>query len=109
VSVAYLVELTARAERDLNLLYAQIHVPESMVAARWFNGLEQAIYTLERSPRRCPIAPGGKKTNRPLRHLLYGRKPDVYRVIYEIQQPRRTVRVLTIRHGAIDEAEFAGL
>jgi toxin ParE1/3/4 len=105
----YLVELTARAERDLTLLYDQIHAPESMVAARWFNGLERAIYTLERWPRRCPIAPEGKKVNRPLRHLLYGRKPDVYRVIYEIDQLSRAIRVLTIRHGAMEQADVAGL
>lgn len=37
---------------------------------------------------------------RPLRHLLYGKKPHVYRVLYEIDEPQRTVWVLTIRHGA---------
>ena len=105
----YLVELTARAERDLNLLYDQIRAAESIAAARWFNSLEEAIYTLERLPRRCPLAPEAKKTRLPLRHLLYGRKPNVYRVIYEIDQPRRTVRVLTIRHGAMDRFELAGL
>jgi mRNA-degrading endonuclease RelE of RelBE toxin-antitoxin system len=45
-----------------------------------------------------------KKARRPLRNLLYGAKPHVYRVIYEIDEPRRVVRVLTIRHGAMDEA-----
>jgi len=107
--VEYLVELTARAERDLNLLYDQTRAAESIAAARRFNSLEEAIYTLERLPRRCPLAPEDKKTRLPLRHLLYGRKPNVYRVIYGIDQPRRTVRVLTIRHGAMDGFELAGL
>jgi mRNA-degrading endonuclease RelE of RelBE toxin-antitoxin system len=31
---------------------------------------------------------------------LYGKKPQTYRVIYEIDEQRRTVRVLTIRHAA---------
>jgi toxin ParE1/3/4 len=39
-----------------------------------------------------------------LRHLLYGKKPNVYRVILEIDEARKVVRVLTIRHGAMDEA-----
>jgi mRNA-degrading endonuclease RelE of RelBE toxin-antitoxin system len=34
---------------------------------------------------------------RKLRRLLYGPKPHVYRVIYEVDEPRQTVRVLTIR------------
>ena len=39
-----------------------------------------------------------------MRHLLYGKRPNVYRVIFEIDAPRKVVRVLTIRHGAMDEA-----
>jgi mRNA-degrading endonuclease RelE of RelBE toxin-antitoxin system len=35
-----------------------------------------------------------------LRHLLYGKKPDVYRVIFDIDDIQDTVLVLTIRHGA---------
>jgi mRNA-degrading endonuclease RelE of RelBE toxin-antitoxin system len=38
-----------------------------------------------------------------LRHLLYGAKRDLYRVIYEIDEPRKVVRVLTVRYGAMDE------
>ena len=37
---------------------------------------------------------------REMRHLLYGNKPHVYRVIYEIDERQSTVWVLTIRHGA---------
>lgn len=82
--MAYLVELTLRAERDLDYLYQRIAAADAAAAASWFNGLEQAIYTLERFPRRCPVAPESKKAKHPLRHLLYGTKPDVYRIIYEI-------------------------
>ena len=41
---------------------------------------------------------------RKLWHLLYGKKPHVYRVIYEIDEHRRTVWVLTIRHAARQQA-----
>ncbi len=101
--MAYLVELTPRAARDLDYLYQQVHATESVAAARWYNGLEEAIYTLERSPRRCPVAPEARKAKRPLRHLLYGAKPHVYRVLYEIDEAHKAVRVLTIRHAAMDE------
>lgn len=102
--MAYLVELTSRAARDLNHLYERINAAESAAAARWYNRLEQAVYTLEHFPRRCPVAPEARKLKRPLRHLLYGKKPHVYRVIYEIAEGDKVVRVLTIRHGAMDEA-----
>ncbi|MGO9455377.1 MAG: type II toxin-antitoxin system RelE/ParE family toxin [Candidatus Binataceae bacterium] len=101
--MAYLVELTLRAERDLDYLYQRISAEDSAQAARWFNGLEDAIYTLERLPRRCPAAPESKKGQATVAALLYGAKRDVYRVIFEIDESRKAVRVLTIRHAAMDE------
>ena len=35
-----------------------------------------------------------------LRHLLFGKKPNVYRIIYAIDERTHVVRVLHIRHGA---------
>jgi hypothetical protein len=64
------------------------------------------VLALETYPRRSPIAPETKKTNRLLRHLLYGRKPHVYRAIYEVDERRKIVRVLTIRHGAMEPADL---
>jgi toxin ParE1/3/4 len=102
--MAYRVELTDRAKRDLSALYAQIDAVESAAAAKWFNGLEEAVYALANLPRRCPFALEGRRTKRPLRNLLYGNKPHVYRVIYEIDESDKVVYVLTIRHGAMDQA-----
>jgi len=99
--MAYRVELTLRAERDL--LYQRISADDSAEATRWFNGLEAAIGTHERLPRRCPVAPESNNTKRRLRHLLYGAKSDVCPVIYEIDERRKSVRVLTIRHAAMDD------
>ncbi len=101
--MAYLVELTARAEQDLNHIYELISADDSVAAALWFNGLEAAIDGLKRFPRRCPVAPEGRKTKRQLRHLLCGSKRDVYRVIYDIDEPHKLVRVRAVRHAAMDE------
>ena len=101
----YFIEFADRAARDLNALYERIHASESTAAARWYNGLEKAVYTLKDMPRRCPEAPESKKAKRPLRHLLYGKKPHIYRVIFEIDEARKMVRLLTIRHGAMEEAK----
>lgn len=101
--MAFLVELTLRARRDLIDIYERISADDSEVAARWFNGLQKAIEALERFPRRCPVAPESKKGGQQLRHSLYGSKHDVYRVIFDFDEPRKLVRVLTVRHAAMDE------
>ena len=98
--MTYLVELANRAVRDLGVLYAEKNAAESQAAARWYNGLEEAVHTLAKFPYRCPVAPEARKIKRKLLHLLYGKKPRVYRVIYEVDERRQTVWVLTIRHGA---------
>ena len=101
-NMAYLVKFAARAGRDLAALFRKIHAADSVPAALWFNGLEKAIGTLENLPLRCPVAPERKQNGQHLRHLLYGRKPDVYRVIFDVDEPRKIVIVLSIRHGAMD-------
>ena len=90
----YNVELTARAACDLEILYLENNAAESPAAARWFNGLEQAVYALETHPNRSSVAPEARKVKRRLRHLLYGAKPHAYRVIYEVDERQRKVRVL---------------
>ncbi|HVA69428.1 MAG TPA: type II toxin-antitoxin system RelE/ParE family toxin [Candidatus Binataceae bacterium] len=99
----YRVDLTLRAERDLEHLYEWIAAASSIAAARWFNGLEDAILSLERFPRRCAVAPESRRTRRRLRHLFHGAKPDIYRVVFQLDEKRKVVSVLTIRHGAMDE------
>jgi mRNA-degrading endonuclease RelE of RelBE toxin-antitoxin system len=54
------------------------------------------ILSLEENPNRCPTIP--EKAG--LRHLLYGHKPHIYRVIYRVLEKRKQVDVLHIRHGA---------
>ena len=91
--MAYQVEITARALRDLAIIYKHIEAAKSAQAARWFNGIEKAINSLEERPNRSPITP----EDRALRHLLYGKKPYVYRIIYGIEKDTSTVHVLHIR------------
>jgi toxin ParE1/3/4 len=94
--MAYLVNITSRAERDLEHLYIEIDAASSDAARKWYKELKKQILNLEALPNRCPVTPE-KKT---LRHLLYGRKPNVYRVIYRVLESRKVVEVLHIRHGA---------
>jgi plasmid stabilization system protein ParE len=88
-----------RAERDLSGIYDWIGAQSSDAALTWYHGLRDAILTLRSSPNRCPMTP----EYRDLRHLLYGSKPHIYRVIYRILERRKQVDVLHIRHAARQE------
>lgn len=94
--MAYLVKLMPRARRDLATIFDYIRADEFDVALRWYNGLKEAILTLEEHPFRCGFTP---ESNR-FRHLLYGSRPNVYRVIDRILEDACVVEVLHIRHGA---------
>ena len=101
--MTYHVEFSIRALLDLEVLYFEKNVAESQAAAKWFNGLQEAIEGLATLPNRCSLAPEGKAIHRDLRHLLYGRKSHIYRVIYEVDENRRTVKVFHIRYGGRQE------
>jgi plasmid stabilization system protein ParE len=91
--------LTRRALRDLDGIYEYIQAATSLRAAVWFDGLEKAIMALERHPRRASVAPEDKT----VRNLLYGKKPHVYRILYEIDKRGQAITILHIRHGARKE------
>jgi plasmid stabilization system protein ParE len=92
----YLVRLADRALRDMEAIYEFIQADASERAAAWFNGLAEEIYSLERFPERGAVIPESKK----LRHLLFGKKPSTYRIIYAVDKRNDVVDILHIRHGA---------
>ena len=94
--MAYLVSLTARAQRDLVHLYGKINALHSDAALKWYRGFKQAILSLEERPNRCPVTPESGK----FRHLLHGQKTHIYRAIYRVLEKQKQVEVLHIRHGA---------
>jgi toxin ParE1/3/4 len=98
--MAYRVEFADRAVRDLEALYVEKNAAEDLAASRWYSGLEKAVCALEAFPLRCPAAPEARRMRRKLWHLLYGKKPHIYRVIYEVDERQKIVWVLHIRHGA---------
>ncbi len=96
--MTYRVRLQPRAQRDLHTLFLHIRAESSQGAAIWFNGMADAVASLEQLPHRCAITPESPS----LRHLLYGNKPHIYRIIFRVDEPAKTVDVLHIRHGARD-------
>jgi toxin ParE1/3/4 len=88
-----------RAERDMSALFARIGANSSDAALDWYRGLSNAIRALNHNPNRCPMTPEDSN----LRHLLYGTKPHIYRVIYKVLEKPKKVDVLHIRHRARQE------
>jgi plasmid stabilization system protein ParE len=98
--MAYRIKIMPRAERELATLYEQINAEQSGAAVKWYRSLKTAILSLEESPNRCPVTPENSK----LRHLLYGHKPHIFRVIYRVLEKRKEIMILHIRHGARTES-----
>jgi plasmid stabilization system protein ParE len=97
----YAVQLSARAERDIDEVLAWLFHQGAMSAASgWHGRLLAAIATLEREPQRCPLAPEAGESGIELRELLFGRRQGVYRILFVVQE--RAVSIVHVRHAARD-------
>jgi plasmid stabilization system protein ParE len=93
--MAYRVSLTNRVLRELDEIHSEINVVGSAGAARWFARMEDTIQLLASSPRMGKPArevPG-------VREIIYGKKPHLYRILYEVDESTKSVDVLSIWHG----------
>jgi plasmid stabilization system protein ParE len=96
--MTFRVETTAAAEQDADaILDCLLSEHAGDTGLRWFVALQDAIASLAEFPERCPLAPENVAFPFEVRHLLYGRKPHVYRILFTIEH--QTVYVLHIRHG----------
>jgi plasmid stabilization system protein ParE len=96
--MTFRIEMTAAAEQDADAILDWLlseHAGDT--GARWVLALQDAIASLAEFPERCPLAPESTAFSFDVRHLLYGRKPHVYRILFTIED--RIVYVLHIRHG----------
>ena len=98
--MAYRVEIARRAEADLEDLYLWVVERAPQQGARWFNGLERAVLSLDRHPKRCPVAPESFDPDRQVRVLTYGRKPHTCRIFFTVDDDAEVVCVLHVRRGA---------
>jgi plasmid stabilization system protein ParE len=96
--MAYLVRTMPRAERDLDAIFGYIGADTSSAALRWFERLIAATGSLGELPLRNPRTAEDAE----LRQLLFGNKPHIYRVIYFVDEPRRRVDILHVRHHSRD-------
>ena len=96
--MAFRVELLPRAKADLESIWLWLSARAPVRSSDWFNGLETAIYSLREFPDRCPIARSLSTASDPVRQLLYGRYPHVYKIYFHLVGD--AVEVMHVRHGA---------
>jgi toxin ParE1/3/4 len=95
----YRVRLQPNALDDLDeaYRYAAQNAPET--AIKWFNRFYEALQTLCKNPTRCMSAAEERKSNRELRQLLYGNRPNIFRAVYAIDEEASIVWILRIRRA----------
>ena len=93
--MAFRVELLAAAQADAAELYARITEAAPIHGTIWYERLITAIESLKQSPRRCAFALENDRVSIEVRHLLFGRKPHVYHVLFT--SDAETVLILRIR------------
>lgn len=99
----YQVEISSVAEAEADQAFLWMAQQISQEAAKqWYQGLLQAIESLAKMPRRCPMAPENSAFSVEVRQLLHGKGRGKYRVIFTIVEDANslTIRILHIRHSA---------
>ncbi len=96
------VVITAEAKANLRSAYewAAQHAPET--AARWLERFEAELKTLDRNPRRRPLAPEDKLVDSEIREFIFGWRRGAYRALFTIVGDE--VRILHVRRAARDLA-----
>lgn len=80
--MAFRVEIAPAAPGDIEETYLYIREQSGAPgrADAWYNGLLEAIFSLEDLPTRCPLASGNEELGREVRQLLYKR----HRILFAI-------------------------
>lgn len=105
----YRVVLADSARADAESLYQWVIEKAPLRGPEWFDKLLDCLYSLNRSPKRCPLALEARRSHREIRNLLYGKRGRIYRILFEVDEERRMVWILHIRRGARSPLRPGGL
>jgi plasmid stabilization system protein ParE len=95
--MTYRVIFQRLAVQDLDDAFVWAAQKAPATAARWFDRFQAALQRLDTNPQRCRRAREQRKVDIDLREILFGKTPNVFRVIFMIDGD--TVRVLRIRRA----------
>jgi plasmid stabilization system protein ParE len=94
----YSVIIEASARRDIEDIACWRSSYSKDAAREWHQRVKKAIHSLSETPRRCALAPENDAFDVEIRHLLYGRRRYIYRILFTIRG--KDVHIFHVRHGA---------
>lgn len=96
--MAFRVDITDAALADAEdfVEYVRSEKSDLIGAERWWNGLLDALFSLEQHPGRGSLVVEEALRARRLRQIRY----ESHRIIFDVDEPREVVRVLRIYHGS---------
>lgn len=92
------IVFSPQAQGDLYGAYQNAARHSRAAAAQWLDRFERAIDSLSVNPNRCPLAHETDRSAHQLREFLFGKRPNVFRVVFWIAGAE--VRILRIRRAA---------
>lgn len=99
--MAHSVATLSKAEADIRRIAMRIALTVSPSSAlRWHGGVLAKVRTLAHNPSMWPLAEEAEDLGIELRQALYGKRRQVYRILYTFDGT--TVHVHRVRHAAQD-------
>ena len=96
--MAFRVDITEAALADAEdfVEYVRREKRDTVGAERWWNGLLDALFSLEQRPGRGSLLAEASLRTRGLRQILY----QSHRIVFELDEQHEIVRVLRIYHAS---------
>lgn len=89
------VFITPSAKADIFEINTWLLENHNNIAEDWLWGISQAITSLSKFPERCAVSSESEAFDVIVRQLFYGRKPNIYRILFSIQEEK--VYILRVR------------
>lgn len=94
--MSFQVELTSRAERDLDQILGFLVSHSKRGASTWLRRWDEVVEQLTNTPENCGVAPENDDHEEEIRHVLFKtRRGKTYRALFIIRT--NTVFILHIR------------
>lgn len=100
--MSYRVDISIPALQDAENAFLRIREFNLESSKSWYEGLIESIFSLEKFPNRCPIAPESKILGREIRQFIYGKRRQSYRIFFEVLENEKAVRIYRIWHSSKD-------
>ena len=94
------------ARADVLQVYTRAARNAPVTAEKWLARFQRKILTLQSNPQRCSFATEASKVAMPLYEVLFGRTPNVFRVIFTVDGHKvRLLRFLRAQHRPLSQQQ----